>query len=299
MNPMRRPPPDNQKPQRITDTLLRRWRLPALEGDKAERGEVLVIAGATQMPGSAILAGAAVLRAGAGIVKVVTAEAAALAVAAAVPELFVLGIADGGKRRKESLKAVIDLAKQADVVLIGPGLRDEEAIYHLLPQLLGVESLHALIIDASAIAIAGEFLPAHGKLRDKTILTPHAGEMATLMQVSKDEVEHDPLRMAREASKRLGSIVVLKGSETLICDAGGLAYLNTRGNVGLATAGSGDVLAGILAGLCARGAEPLQAAVLGVSVHACAGEKLAQKVGPLGYLAREILAEIPNITRFL
>lgn len=292
---MHRPPPDNDKPQRITDALLRRWPLPALEGDKAARGQVLVIGGAVEMPGGAMLASTAALRAGAGVVQAATAEAVALAVAIAVPELFVVGIADGGKRRKESLRAVIDLAKLADVVLIGPGLRDEGVIRFLLPELLGLDGLRALIIDAKAIPVAAEFLPARGKLRGKTILTPHAGEMETIVKASKEEVERDPLRVAREAAQRLDSIIALKGPETLVCSAEGPAYLNTRGNVGLATAGSGDVLAGILAGLCARGAEPLQAAVFGVSAHARAGEKLARQVGPVGYLARELLQEIPAL----
>ncbi len=105
------------------------------------------------------------------------------------------------------------------------------------------------------------------------------------------------LVVAREVAGRLGSVIVLKGTETLICGAEGPAYLNTTGNVGLATAGSGDVLAGVIAGLCASGADPLQAAALGVSAHARAGDKLAREVGPIGYLAREILAEIPRLAR--
>lgn len=294
MSPMRRPSP-KQKPQRITDALLRRWRLPKLDGDKAARGQVLIVAGAVEMPGGAMLAATAALRAGAGVVQVATTEAAALAVATAVPELFVVGMAESGKRRKASLEAVVDLARLADVVLIGPGLRDEEAIRVLLPELLGLDHLRALIIDAKAIPTAAAFLPARGKLRGKTILTPHAGETESISKASKDEVERDPSRVGHETARRLGSIIVLKGAETLICSEESPAYLNTRGNVGLATAGSGDVLAGILAGLCARRAEPLQAAVLGVSVHARAGEELARQVGPVGYLAREILAEIPKL----
>ena len=164
---MRRPPPDKHKPQQITDTLLRRWRLPKLDGDKAARGQVLIIAGAVEMPGGAILAATAALRAGAGVVQVATAEAVAVTVAAAVPELFVVPVAESGQRRKASLQAVINLAKLADVVLIGPGLRDEEAIRILLPGLLGLDHLRALVIDAKAIPVAAEFLPAHGNCAAK------------------------------------------------------------------------------------------------------------------------------------
>ena len=284
------------KPRLITDALLRRWALPApaREGSKEQRGRALVIAGAVEMPGAAILASTAALRAGAGKVRVATAEAAALTVGAAVPELFVLGIAEG-RRRNQSLRALFDSAEKTDAVLIGPGMRDMKAIRALLPKLLRLDTLGALIIDATALPVAAKFLSARGRLAGKTIITPHAAEMATLCDVSPDKVERDPLGYARRMAKRFGSIVVLKGAETVICAVDGAAYLNRRGNIGLATAGSGDVLAGIMVGLCARGADPLQAAVLAVAVHARAGEQLAKEVGPLGYLARELADRIPRV----
>ncbi len=276
--------------------MLASWPLPSLEEGKAQRGQALVIAGAVEMPGAAVLTGTAVLRAGAGVVQVATAESAVSAVATAVPELYVVGIASDNERRQKSLRAVVELAKLAKVVLIGPGLRDVEVIRFLLPELLGMDHLDALIIDAKAIAIAAEFLPAKGKLRGKTILTPHAGEMEEIAQASKEETGQDPLRFAREAAGRLGSVILLKqGPKVLICAEDGRAYFNSGGNVGLDTAGSGDVLAGVLAGLCARGTEPLQAAVYGASAMARAGEKLAQQIGPVGYLARELLLEVPML----
>lgn len=252
------------------------------------------------MPGAAILTSTAALRAGAGKVRVATVQAAALAVAAAVPELFVLGIAEG-TRRASSLRAVIDSAHSADAVLIGPGMRDAEAIRILLPQLLRIKTLRAVVIDATALSVAPKFLADCGSpasdVRPCTILTPHAAEMASVCKVPVNELERDPLSTAREVARRFGSIVVLKRSETLVCSADHSAYLNKRGNVGLATAGSGDVLAGVMVGLCARGIDPLRAAVWAVSLHARAGERLAAKIGPVGYLAREIVAEIPQLAR--
>jgi ADP-dependent NAD(P)H-hydrate dehydratase len=286
------------KPRPITDGLLRRWPLPgpSKEGSKEERGRVLIIAGAVQMPGAAILASMAALRAGAGKVRVATAEEAALAVGTAVPELFVHAIAEG-KRRASSLKAILDSAKNADAVLIGPGMRDQDAIRTLLPELLRIEDLRALIVDATALPIATKFLAHRNSLAGKTIITPHAAEMASLCDLSVEEVERDSQQIAQQAARRFQSIVVLKGAETLICSESGPAYLNRRGNVGLATAGSGDVLAGILAGLCARGTDPLRAAMWAVALHARAGENLARRLGPIGYLAREIIDEIPLIIR--
>jgi ADP-dependent NAD(P)H-hydrate dehydratase len=286
------------KPRLITDALLRRWPLPgpAREGTKEERGRVLVIAGAVQMPGAAILASTAALRAGAGKVRVATAEEAALALGAAVPELFVHAIAEG-KHRASSLKAILDSAKKADAVLIGPGMRDQDAIRTLLPELMRIEDLGALIIDATALPISGKLLAPRNSLAGKTIITPHAAEMASLCDLSVEEVERDSQRIAQQAARRFQSIVVLKGAETLICSESGPACLNRRGNVGLATAGSGDVLAGILAGLCARGTDPLPAAVWAVALHARAGENLARRMGPIGYLAREIIDQIPLVIR--
>jgi hydroxyethylthiazole kinase-like uncharacterized protein yjeF len=243
------------------------------------------------MPGAAILASTAALRAGAGKVRVATAEAAAMSVATAVPELFVIGISETA--RDENLAAIVDSAENTDVVLIGPGMRDAEAIHFLLPKLVAIPSLRALVIDASALPMVNDLLPARNA---KTVITPHAGEMAKIANVSADEITQDPLRVARETARRLGSVVVLKDAETTICGADGTAFVNRRGNVGLATAGSGDVLAGIIAGLCARGAEPIHAAAWGVSVHARAGEQLAKRLGPIGYLARELLDEIPGLT---
>jgi hydroxyethylthiazole kinase-like uncharacterized protein yjeF len=280
------------KPQVITDALLRRWRLPEpeSEGSKEARGRVVVIAGAVEMPGGAILASTAALRAGAGKVRVAIAEAAALHVATAVPELFVLGIADG-KRRQETLRAVLESAEKADAVLIGSGMRDIHAIESLLPQLLKIDTLRALVIDATALRPAIRFLREQSKLRGKTIITPHRGEMEMISKGAGDPADY-----ARAFAAESETIVALKGAETLICAPDGISYLNRRGNVGLATAGSGDVLAGIVVGLCARGVEPVQAAVWAVSVHARAGERLARRVGPIGYLAREILDEIPRLT---
>lgn len=284
------------KPQEITDGLLRKWPLPATaeEGSKEARGRAVIIAGATEMPGAAILAANAALRAGAGKVRVATAQTVAPSVATAVPELFVLGIREG-RARAESLRAVVDSARTANAVLIGPGMRDVDAMRALLPQLLKIETLRALVIDASALPVAAELLRNEHSRRGKTIITPHDAEMAKII----DDKIDDRLRVARDVAARFGSVVALKGAETLICAPDGDAYLNKRGNAGLATAGSGDVLAGIVTGLCARGADPLQAAVWAVALHARAGEALAKSLGPIGYLAREITDEIPRLLAVL
>jgi hydroxyethylthiazole kinase-like uncharacterized protein yjeF len=242
------------------------------------------------MPGAAILASTAALRAGAGKVRVAIDEAAALHVGTAVPELFVLGIAKG-KTRDETLRAIADSAAKATAVLIGPGMRDDAAIRTLLPQLLAIETLSALVVDATALLPCIEFIRKSNRIRGKVIITPHGGEMDAISGGEKDREGY-----ARNFAAEHGTIVALKGAQTLIGAPDGSAYRNNRGNVGLATAGSGDVLAGIIVGLCARGADPVQAAAWAVSIHARAGERLARRIGLVGYLAREILEEIPRLT---
>jgi ADP-dependent NAD(P)H-hydrate dehydratase len=131
------------------------------------------------------------------------------------------------------------------------------------------------------------------------VITPHAGEMARLWGIPREEVERRAATLAVEAAQALDVVVVLKGPTTYIAAPDGRCLCNTAGNLGLGTSGSGDVLAGIIAGLCARGAEPFQAAAWGVFGHARAGERLARRVAPLGFLARELLEEVPSVLHSL
>jgi ADP-dependent NAD(P)H-hydrate dehydratase len=148
------------------------------------------------------------------------------------------------------------------------------------------------ILDAAAMAaLNGSAARQPGGL----ILTPHAGETAHLLDADEDTIAADPVRAAREAAGRFSAVVALKGAETHVAAPDGAAYVFRGGTIGLGTAGSGDVLAGIIAGLTARGAAPVQAVVLGVHLHGAAGTRLARAQGPLGFLAREILVELPRL----
>jgi hydroxyethylthiazole kinase-like uncharacterized protein yjeF len=151
------------------------------------------------------------------------------------------------------------------------------------------------VVDAAPLAAFRGRQPPARRYPGGIIATPHAGEMAKLWGVSREQVLANPLELARSAAARLGIIVALKGADTFVAAPDGRVFHNTAGNMGLGTSGSGDTLAGVIAGLCARGAEPLQAAVWGIYLHAKAGEVLARKVAPLGFLARELLTEIPPL----
>lgn len=282
----------------ITPRILRSWALPQpdAEGDKEDRGRVLVIGGAPEMPGAVILAATAALRAGAGKLQIATCRSIALYVATAVPESLVVALPEtrhGGIAR-DAAKKIAKYASRANAILIGPGMVDEASVVSLVKNLLPhLNDEACLILDAAALEFSKKLPEGLHQLNTRAVLTPHAGEMANITGATKDEVMRAPLEIARQAAKKLRAIVALKGAETFIVAPDGETCCNRQGNIGLATSGSGDTLSGIIAGLAARGATPLQAAAWGVYLHARAGDKLAARIGRLGFLARELLAEIP------
>jgi len=330
--------------QHITARLLRDWPLPMpqADGDKNARGYVVIIAGSREMPGAVLLAATAALRAGAGKLAIATADSVAPHIGVAVPEARVIGLqetAEGGliADQRPDLQAV---CRQADAVLIGPGMQDEAACCHLVRALLPDCSHAPLILDAAGMSIVsrdadcgpaatgdasadagpgpapagasaptatggadpaaadGSAAPVGGfRFASPVLLTPHAGELASLTGADKDDILAQPDAAARLAAQRWQATVALKGALTVIADVNHQEWRHEGGNTGLAISGSGDVLAGIIAGLAARGAPLEQAAAWGVALHAMAGEQLALKHGPQGYLAREISTEVPALLR--
>jgi ADP-dependent NAD(P)H-hydrate dehydratase len=288
------------EPTPIDDTSLRAWPLPwpDREGDKEERGGTLVVGGSRELAGAVILAGTAALRAGAGKLMIATAQSVAREVAVVVPEARVLGLPEtsGGGFAPEGVAALRLLARKVDALLLGPGMQDDAAASEFVRALLPA-FLHArIVLDAAAMnAACAGVLPGEADV----LLTPHAGEMAHLRGMPKEQVLADPVATAREASQRFHAVVALKGATTFIATPDGALWRHDGGNVGLATSGSGDVLAGVIAGLAARGAPLPQAAAWGVALHARAGQALAARLGTLGYLARELPGEIPALMQRL
>jgi ADP-dependent NAD(P)H-hydrate dehydratase len=291
-----------REPVAIDARLLRDWPLPRVDGEhgKEERGRVFVVGGSREIPGAVILAAEAALRAGAGKLLVATAESVAAQVAVALPESRVIGLhqSEHGELAEQSCQRVLRDAEAHDAVLVGPGMMDPVAGIELLAACLRMDSPPVLVVDAAPLIDMQRLKDALRRVpaaAARVILTPHAGEAARLCGIDRDRVCADRLGIARHVAAELGVVVALKGPSTYIASPDGRAFVNTAGNPGLGTSGSGDVLAGILAGLAARGAEPLQAAVLGTHLHGLAGDALARKIGPLGYLAREIARELPGL----
>jgi hydroxyethylthiazole kinase-like uncharacterized protein yjeF len=257
---------------------------------------VLVVGGSEQVPGAVILSAVAALRAGAGKLQIATSRSVAPYVATQVPEARVIGLSQtrSGELARASCRTIHEEVERADAVLIGPGMFDGRAGMELVQHCLSGGTRAALIVDAAALTALRKTSRTRRSALS-VIAMPHAGEMATLWGVPREEVLKDPFALARTAAQELGTIVALKGAETFIAAPDGRVFRNTAGNPGLGTSGSGDTLAGITAGLCARGADPLQATVWAVYLHAKAGEALARSLAPLGFLARELPGEVPRL----
>jgi ADP-dependent NAD(P)H-hydrate dehydratase len=283
----------------IDDALLRAWPLPPVEndGDKESRGRVLVVAGSREMPGAAILAGTAALRAGAGKLVIATPQSAAQAVALAMPEARVIALpeASDGSPTAFGLPLLQDIASSTAALLVGPGMVGAEGTPAFVQSLLPLFTQSTVLLDALAM----DAVLSSRRFAQPVILTPHAGEMAHLTGQEKEDLQEDPVDVALRQAAAWNAVVALKGATTAIATPDGRAWTHDAQAPGLGTSGSGDVLAGVVAGLAARGAAPEQALAWGVALHARAGMALAQRHGAVGYLARELAAEVPALMQSL
>ncbi len=263
----------------------------AAEAGKADRGKLLIAAGSASLPGAAILSARAALRVGCGTVRVALPRSTALVVGAAVPELMVLALpeTDEGTAAEEALAILEGQFAPCDAAVIGPGLGSHAATRRLAARFLARCPLPT-VVDAEALAAWGE--AGRPKGAGPRVLTPHALEMARLIDAEPEEVEADREALAARHAEEWGSVLVLKGRETLI--AGRAFLVNKAGTPGLGTAGSGDVLAGVIGGLLARGADPTTAAAWGVHLHALAGEAAARKLGVDGMIASDVVDHLPE-----
>lgn len=283
----------------IIQDLLRANPLPQHNngGDKEARGTVLVVGGSVEVPGGALLAAVGALRAGAGKLQIATCRSVAAGMGLAVPEALVMGLpeTEDGGIAPECAERVAQRAARADALLVGPGMMDPAATAALVAALLEQVDGPTIVLDAGAVHGLQAQRDALRRHAGRVVITPHAGEMAYLLDVPRPEVEADPVAAARRTAAALGCTVVMKGSKTHVVTPQGEAWLFTGGTIGLATSGSGDTLAGVVTGLLARGAVPAWAAIWGVYLHGTAGTRLMERHGGVGFLARELLAEVPGL----
>jgi ADP-dependent NAD(P)H-hydrate dehydratase len=278
-------------------TALSRYPLlqPDAQSNKVDRGRVLIVGGSTETPGGIVLAGKAALRVGAGRVHLVTGESAALTVAVTFPEARVTGVPQTptGAISPDAAGDIARLANDVDVVLIGSGALDKPASRELVERVtVGLQRPITLIIDAAALPAPDMNL----RTRDSTklVLLPNPGEMAELLGVPYDDVVHDPVCALHDAIRRHAATTALRDAQTWIATPGSdPTFCDSSANPALATAGSGDVLAGAVTGIAARGAPPLAAVLWAVHTHGRAGTALAERDGGPGLLASDLLTALP------
>lgn len=248
---------------------------PGDETSKNERGRVLVIGGTEETSGAVILTGLAALRAGAGKLQLATVADAQATIAAAVPEARIIA-------GRES-SAAMEAANDVDAVVLGVGLFVGDEAARCRDHLMDEVDPPVLVLDAGGLT--GFARP----VRASTVLTPNPGEMEDLVGGPID----DPADTVATLSARTGATVALRGPETWITAPGAPVFVFRGGHSGLATSGSGDVLSGVVGGLAAQGADPLTAVLHAVVAHGRAGHRAAERIGTVGFLARELLDELP------
>jgi hydroxyethylthiazole kinase-like uncharacterized protein yjeF len=265
---------------------------PVVDGGKETKGRLLVVAGSRDVPGAALLCATAAMRAGAGKLRIATVESAAMAIGAAMPEAMVTGVpqANDGGFARAAVAEIADLAGEADAVIAGPGVRHNDTCAAIAVRLM--EANAALALD---VAFLEALQPLDHERAKPPILLPNAEELAALLDCDEDEAAREPLRCARRAAELYRAVVLAKGVTSHVVTPTGECWAHEGGAPGLGVSGSGDVLAGIVGGLLARGAEPLDALLWAVWLHGQAGAALARKVGPIGFLAREIADEVPAL----
>jgi len=300
-------------PQRVQSLLPKRPR----DSHKGTFGKVMVVAGSANYTGAPYLAASAAMRVGAGLVTLAIAELLHPILAAKLTEATYLVLPhEMGALIPEAVKVLQERLPGYDALLLGPGLGSEKKTVEFVARLLalpqaekkarlgfvgstardeGQEShLPPVVIDADALNALADLEDWHKSLRQGAVLTPHPGEMSRLMGISVAEIEANRLTLALRAAQEWGVVVVLKGAYTVIAAPDGHACINPFATPALATAGTGDVLAGAVAGLLAQGLAPFEAAVAGAYLHGLAGQTVSEEIGLAGAVAGDLLPRLPR-----
>jgi len=258
------------------------------EAHKGSFGRLLIVAGSSGMTGAAILASRAAMRSGVGLTYLAVPQKLVDLVDLATPEVIPLSL--------EKIKTI-----KSNSLVIGPGLGVTSNTQQLLFQLLTTNylQLSTILLDADALNIIAKRigLLKQAEAKAKVIITPHPGEMARLMKKKVEYVESNRRKVAKEFARDHNCVVVLKGHRTLVVDPCGDVYENKTGNPGMASAGVGDVLSGIIGALCAQGVSSFDAAMIGVYTHGQAGDMAAKEKGEYGLIASDIVEKIPDALR--
>ncbi len=264
------------------------------DSHKGTYGRVLIIASSKGMAGAGLLASEGALRTGAGIVVLAVPDSLMSIVSGKIPEVITKGLPEDTKGclSIDSYEEIMGSAGKSTAMLMGPGLGTSDDIFNLIYGLIK-EYKNTLVIDADGLNALSKSPAVLKEGKGEIILTPHPGEMARILGIGTDEVQKDRISLAKGFAKEYKVTVVLKGYHTIIATREGGVWINPTGNPGMATAGSGDVLAGVITALAAQGFESHHAATCGVYIHGSAGDKAAGELGQWGMTATDIIRFIP------
>jgi len=278
-------------PEDVTRNLVHR----TPDAHKGDTGHLLVIAGSTGKTGAAVMTCEAAMRTGAGLVSLGAPASLNAVLETMLVEVMTapLSETEAGALSQKAGDQIERLLQGKRCLAIGPGLGTDTDTGQLVHRLIDGCDI-PLVIDADGLNLLAGRTELFEKLKTPAVLTPHPGEMARLTGLSTAEVQRDRVGCARDFSAATGAIVVLKGAATVIAVPDGKVHVNPTGNPGMASGGMGDVLTGIIAGLITQGYAPEMSAVAGVYLHGAAADALASSGTPVGYLASELLDQVPE-----
>ena len=267
----------------------------AADAHKGSFGKICIIAGSVGMSGAAALAGRAALRAGAGLVRVATPKSVLPIVASIEPSFTTIALPEdsAGRISAKAINTILNAVSENDALAFGPGVGVSGALRSVLEALIEQKNLR-LLIDADGLNNLSKIKNWLTKLKARLILTPHPGEMKRLWSgLFRKRLPPNRQQQATQLAQYTATTVVLKGAGTVVTD-GQKVYINKTGNPGMATAGSGDVLTGVMTALMGQGLNNFDAAVLGVYIHGLAGDIAAEKTGQVGLIATDIIESLPE-----
>ncbi|MDP8230943.1 MAG: NAD(P)H-hydrate dehydratase [Candidatus Gorgyraea atricola] len=264
------------------------------DSHKGDYGHVFILAGSRGLTGAAALCANAVLRSGAGLATLGIPASLSLVMARKLTEVMTCALPETryGTLSLKAKKEILHQANDADIVILGPGLSQNKDTQRLIREIVA-SIKKPLVLDADALNAICSDVSILKKIKKAYIVTPHPGEMSRLIGKSTRYIQKNRLTIAKKFSNQHNAVVVLKGSETIVAEKN-KAYVNKTGNPGMATAGSGDVLTGVIGGFLAQGLEPFDAARLAVHVHGLAGDLAAKEKGEAGLIAGDILEKVPE-----
>ena len=279
----------------IAPSVLDELPLRRASSTKFSSGHVLVAGGSRGLTGAPRMSAEASMRTGAGYVTAcVPASLQSILASAGTPELMTRGLPDDdGALTLEAVGDVLDASARGGALALGPGLGRRDGAVAFARALAGKATV-AMVLDADGLNAHAGRLPELAARGAPTVLTPHAGELGRLLELDSSEIERERLRLVRAASEQAAAVVVLKGDDTLIAAPGGLVAVSPGASPALATAGTGDVLTGVICALLSQGLEAFTAAAAGVWLHAEAGREAARRLGsPEAVIASDVIAALP------